>query len=259
MSPLISRSGAKSSKGFGQFVSVATVPDAPIIGTVSRVDDDTVDVEFTEPSNNGSIITGYTVEGRRVSNAAALNVTAVNAADVTSPVRYDATGVVEGVDYEFRIAAINSEGTSAYSDWSNDVEMNPFDPPSAPVGVSASVTSTTNVSISWTSLNQGDAAATSSTIVSTPNISLTYTTSDVTSPISVTGTYALNTSYTFSLRFTNTYGLGASASSNAVTPNPRKLCTSFQISLGCCVSTTVCGAEGAGANCTTIAGTFNPC
>lgn len=263
MSPLVSRFGAKSSKGFGQFVAAASVPDAPIIGTVSRVDDDTVDVAFTSPSDNGSTITGYTVEGRRVSNAAALTITAVNSADVTSPVRYDATGVVEGVDYEFRIAAINSEGTGAYSDWSNDVAINPYDVPGTPTGVTASVTNTTTVSLSWTA-PASDLTITSYTVAISPSLSgFPQTITDTTSPATVTGTFASGQAYTFQMRAVSSAGNGSySTSSNSVTPNPAalRLCTALQEVTGCCIYTGTpdCGSLGAGSTCTVPRGTFDP-
>ena len=239
-----------------------TVPGPPIIGTVTRVDDNTVDVPFTAPADNGgATITGYTVEGRRVSNAAALTVTAVNAADVTSPVRYDATGVTEGVDYEFRIAAINSAGTGSFSSWSNDVVINPFDPPPTPT-VTASVTNATTVSLSWT-IGASDGALTSNTITANPSVSggITYNSSDVTSPVSVTGSYASGQAYTFDLSFTSAYGTGNAGTSNSVTPNPApptlRLCTSAQISVGCCTSTASCGTLGAGSTCSPASGSFD--
>lgn len=244
----ISRIGAKASKGFGQFM--ADKPGIPPTPSASRTNDTTVSVSWTgDILSNGDPVT--TLEWQ---SSPSIALTYTNT-DLISPVTITGS-FVEGTSYDFRFRATNGIGTSDWSSYSNGVTVNPFDAPSAPVGVTASVSTATNVSISWTSLNQGDAAVTSNTITSSPSISLTYTSSDVTSPISVTGTYALNTSYTFSLRFTNTYGTGPSASSNAVTPNSRKLCTSAQITLGCCTSTTDCGAEGGGSNCTTLSGTI---
>jgi hypothetical protein len=36
------------------------------------------------------------------------------------------------------------------------------------------------------------------------------------------------------------------------------LCTSFQISIGCCTSTASCGELGAGSSCSPANGTFDP-
>ncbi len=240
--------------------SSVTVPTAPTITSVTRVTDSSVDINFTAPSSNGgATITSYVANARRVSNQAALTITAANSSDVTTPLRYSATGVTEGIQYEFQIAAVNSAGTGAYSDWS-PVTINPYDAPGPPTGVTATVVDANTVSISWSGLSS-DLTPTSSNITSSPSVTLTYTNSDVTSPISVdrtTGDFALNTAYTFALGFTSSAGTGSTATSNSVTPNPRKLCTSLQISIACCTSTTNCGPLGAGSNCTTLSGTFDP-
>ena len=86
-----------------------------------------------------------------------------------------------------------------------------------------------------------------------------------TSPITVSS-LTNGTAYTFTVTATANYGTGinvlslASAASNSVTPAAagNKRCTSFQISIGCCTSTSSCGALGAGASCGAPSGSFDP-
>jgi hypothetical protein len=85
------------------------------------------------------------------------------------------------------------------------------------------------------------------------------------SPIVVTSLTA-GTAYTFTVTATATSaGISvtspASAASNSVTPTAAALkrCTSFQISIGCCTSTSQCGPLGAGASCSPeTPGAFTP-
>lgn len=54
-------------------------------------------------------------------------------------------------------------------------------------------------------------------------------------------------------------GLLASYVAAAAPPPPSTfLCTSAQISFGCCTSTSSCGALGAGSSCSPASGTFDP-
>lgn len=332
---------------FGSYPSSATVPSAPIIGTASRINDTTVDVAFTASSDGGSAITSYTIEGRRVDTLASISLTRSDPTDLTSPIRVTMTPV-EGIDYEFRISATNAIGTSSFSAWSNDVTVNPFDPPGIPGSRIATVINTTTVDVGFTApasdltitsytitstpsitltrtdpsdltspirvtgsfsnagtpgaptsvspiasdsiqdqfdvgftpptntggtsyvfnisatsaAGTGSSGATGSvtpnpasivgyTITSSPAITLTYNNTDTTSPITISGAFATNTSYTFTISARNANGTGT-GTNFTYTPDPRRLCTSAQITTGCCASTSNCFYFGAGTTCATI-------
>jgi len=86
--------------------------------------------------------------------------------------------------------------------------------------------------------------------------------SSATSPITVSGLTS-GTAYTFTVTATANYGTGInvlsvpSSPSNSVTPSgggSGKRCTSGQVSLGCCQSTSVCAPAdlGVGATCSPV-------
>jgi hypothetical protein len=87
--------------------------------------------------------------------------------------------------------------------------------------------------------------------------------SSATSPITVSG-LTNGTAYTFTVTATANYGTGvnvlslASAASNSVTPAGApvsgKRCTSVQVSVGCCTSTSICAPAdlGLGATCSPV-------
>lgn len=239
----------------------ATVPGAPIIGTATRVNDTTVDVAFTAPSNGGSAITSYTIQGRRVDTLASISLTRSDPNDLTSPIRVTAS-FVEGIEYEFRILATNAVGSGSYSAYSNDLTVNPFDAPPQPTTVTVTRTNNSQASVAWT-IGASDGALTTTNITSTPSVSggLSYTTSDVTSPVSVTANYVAGQSYTFTLSFTSAYGTGTSRTSSGVVINTSsaglKRCTSAQVSVACCPSTASCGTLGLGVSCTTATNDFD--
>jgi hypothetical protein len=53
--------------------------------------------------------------------------------------------------------------------------------------------------------------------------------------------------------------IGSLKSSGGGPPPPSTfLCTSFQVSIGCCASTASCGELGAGSSCSPANGTFDP-
>jgi predicted RNA-binding protein with TRAM domain len=87
-----------------------TVPDAPIIGTVTGGDRQ-VTVTFTAPSNTGgAVITGYTV------TSSPGDITATGAG---SPITVER--LTNGTAYTFTVTAKNSAGTGAASEASNVV------------------------------------------------------------------------------------------------------------------------------------------
>lgn len=93
-------------------ITATTVPQAPTIGTVTKVNDTTVSVPFTAGANGGSTITGYTI----ISNPAV----SLSYSGTSSPITV--TGSFSGT-HTFTIAAINANGTSQASSASNSIQV----------------------------------------------------------------------------------------------------------------------------------------
>jgi len=98
----------------------STVPQTPTIGTATRTDFTTVSIPFTAGATGGQSITSYTVTS---TPSIALTVSG-SASPLT------VTGSFEvGVQYTFKIAAVNANGTSAQSSASNG--LTPWPTPTA--------------------------------------------------------------------------------------------------------------------------------
>ena len=95
-----------------------------------------------------------------------------------------------------------------------------------------------------------------------PGMTFTYLAN---SYMDISGTPTTAGTYTFTITAVNNPGGGATQSSNTltstmtVTTGTNRRCTSAQISLGCCTSTTTCGPYGAGVTCSPSSGSgFDP-
>jgi Fibronectin type III domain len=211
-----------SSQEITQYCSAATggLPDYPSITApsppsgVSAVANanGTVTVTWTDPPNNGSTITGYTVSPSP--QCASCTGTTVSGAGATSAT---ISGLTPGTYYSFSVTATNSNGTGDPSAYSNSVA--PPTSPSAPTSVSATLTGTT-VKVGWTNPNNNGSPITSYTVIPSPTCStctIAYSIGSSTSTGTVSG-LAAGTSYTFTVTATNGVGTGIpSASSNSVT------------------------------------------
>lgn len=94
-------------------VSLPAVPgpcEAPVITNVTK---DRMTVSWKEPANDGkSAILGYVLEKKDVKE---LNWTKLNRKPITERT-LDVTGLTEGVEYEFRVSAINEAGVGKPSE-----------------------------------------------------------------------------------------------------------------------------------------------
>ncbi len=189
--------------------TVATVPDAPIIGTATAGNAN-ASVTFAPPANNGgSAITSYTV------TSAPGNFIATGTA---SPLTV--TGLANGTAYTFTVKATNVIGNSVASAASNSVT--PIVPPTAPGAPTGAVASlgaagTRTASVTFAAPTTGTTPF-NYTVTSSPaggvdahagTTALTHTMTNLT----------IGQSYTFTVKASNSVGAGtASAPSNAVTP-----------------------------------------
>ena len=203
--------GYSAASSASSSVTVTSVPQAPTVSTPTVVagtnygSTTSLDVPFTAGATGGKTVTSYTVTS---------SPGGFTASGSSSPLRV--SGLTGGTSYTFTATATNDNGTSLAS--SASPAQNAVTKPDAPVLGTVSVSSPTSVSIPFT-INNGGQAPTSFTVTSSPSISLS--TSSTTSPLSVTGSFASGTSYTFTVTATNSGGTSnASSASNSVTPNP---------------------------------------
>ena len=190
-------------------IIAATVPDAPTIGTPTRVSGSgtEIDVPFSAPaSNGGSTITSYTA----VSSPGNITGTLSQAGSGTIRV----TGLTEGVSYTFVVYATNIVGNSANSTTSSSIIPRIINEPDAPtIGTVTALRTTATVPYTAPTSN-GGSTITSYTAVSSPG-SITGTANSAGSGFIEVSGLTGNTTYTFVVYATNAVGNSAnSASSN---------------------------------------------
>ena len=191
-------------------------PDAPtwLFGTAGNGQ---VSLTWTAPaSDGGAAITDYTVQYS--TNGGSTWTTFSRAASTATTATV--TGLTNGTVYSFRVAAVNSVGTGAYS--SVDPLVAPRTTPGAPTSLTATA-SNAQVALSWTApASDGGSNITDYAVQFSSNGGSTWSTfADGTSTAtSATVTGLTNgTGYTFRASATNSAGTGPYSSASAsVTP-----------------------------------------
>jgi hypothetical protein len=215
--------------GVGPSASSSTLPTTVTATTVPQI-----------PSSVTGIGTRFTAFG----SAPQVSLTIVNGANGGSPLtnteystnggtNYLATGgtggglsvvskqsnntdFVAGGSYSFLVRTVNANG-SGQSFNVSPVQVGTV--PQAPTITGVTRVSNTQVSIAFNPNSNGGFNLSSVTFSSSPSVGLSWT-SSTTSPITVSGTFALNQPYTFTMTSTNYAGTSLSSSaSGSVTPN----------------------------------------
>jgi hypothetical protein len=196
--------------GLNAVTEIMDVPDAPTIGAATNVgtsrayNDGSATVAFTAPTTGGTPTT-YTA----TSTPGSFTGTAAS-----SPVTV--TGLQSATGYTFTVKGTNTNSVTG-PDSAASSSITATTVPQAPTIGTATVNSTTNVSLAFTDGATGGSAITSYSVTSSPSISLTV--SGSTSPLSVTGTFAGGQAYTFTVNAVNANGTStASSASNSITP-----------------------------------------
>ena len=196
-------------------ITLTTVPDKPVIGTIYATSGVSMMVPFTAPTDNGgSPITRYTAVSSPGNITAYINQSGSGSIPVA--------GLTKGTAYTFVVYATNSIGNSANSNSSNSIT--PADAPSAPIITSvttptANTGTTSSVTITYTaSSDNGGATITSYTAVSSPGSLTASVNTALGGTITVTG-LTKGTAYTFVVYATNRVGNSSnSVASNSITP-----------------------------------------
>jgi titin len=204
--------GTGSQSSSSNTVTPYGVPGTPS-GVSASGGDGQATVSWFTPSSNGSSINGYVVTP--YIGSVAQSDRTFNSTSTSQTI----TGLTNGTQYSFRVAARNAAGIGAQSAASNVVT--PAGLPGAP-SIGTAVAGDTQVTLNWSAPNNNGGSTVSGYVVtpyigSTAQPSKTFD-SSATSQL-ITG---LNngTSYTFRVAAKNAIGTGPqSGASNAVTPN----------------------------------------
>jgi len=179
-------------------------PPAPTIGTATLLNgQNKASISFSQLSNGGSPITSFTV----VSSP-----TGLTATGVTSPITV--SGLVEGTTYKFAVKATNADGVSPLSVYSNNVKIGL---PAAPViGTAVFLKEAQNVGKALVSFTPSITDTPDAFLYTAYSNTGNLTTSGTSSPITISG-LVKNTSYSFTVKATNSYGTSsASSASNSL-------------------------------------------
>lgn len=199
--------GNSAASAASNSITATTVPQAPTVSVAN--------VGTGRAFNNGAAtvtITGGATGGKTISSYSAVSNPGSFSASGSSPLTV--TGLASNTSYTYNVTATNANGTSTAT-VSGSVLSTTI--PQTPTITSATRISNTQVSIAFTGAT-GGTAITAITTTSSPSISLS--TSGTSSPVTVTGSFATNQAYTFTITATNANGTsGSSNTSGSVTPN----------------------------------------
>ena len=210
----INANGDSTATSESNSVTISTVPQSPTIGTATLASGQSysgsalVSVPFTPGSNGQSSLVSpfYTVTSS----------SGATATGSSSPISISET-VGSGTSRTYTVTAVNANGTSESS--SNSNSITPASVPQSPTIGTATIANSTTVSLAFTPGATGGSEITSYVVTSSPSVSLS--TSGTSSPLTVTGSFELGTSYTFVITAVNSQGNSVeSSSSNSIIPNP---------------------------------------
>ena len=198
-------------------VTPAKAPEAPT-GITTTAGTGKVTVGWTEPADNGSAITSYTVQaydsaGNAVAGATCTATAPATTCDVS-------TNLAAGSAYIFKVTATSAAGTSAASTASTSASVNAA--PSAPRNVTA-VKGNTTATVSWDApldSRGSDVTGYTVTAYTSGNVAAGTCTSVAPTETCVVTGLTNGTPYTFKVTATNGIGTSAqSTASSAATPS----------------------------------------
>ena len=184
-------------------------PDAPFITNVTA-EDSAVDVTWVAPDTGAANLTGY------VLTATSGGSTVSTATEPPTATEATITGLANGTDYTFTIAAVNGNGTSVASPPSTPVAPRPPTKPMAPANLIA-IAQNGVIQVGWVAPPDGGSPITGYTVSVSPATVSPVSTAGNTTIATVTG-LTNGTAYTVSVTATNAAGTGPAAKAGPVTP-----------------------------------------
>lgn len=200
--------GTSDASSASSAITATTIPQAPTIGTATCA----TGQAYTGSANISVAFTAGATGGKAVSTYTATSSGGGTQTGGSSPIAFSRT---VGSSYTFTVTATNANGTSSASGTSNSVLSASV--PQTPTISSVGINSSTNVTVNWSGAT-GGSAITSVAVTSSPSLSLSY--SGTSTALSVTGSFASNQAYTFTMTTTNAYGTSSTSNGIASTPNP---------------------------------------
>lgn len=220
--PYIFQAAAVNSVGVGNYsvsskIIIPGVPNAPT-QIVAVPGNGQVSLSWIAPSstNGGGAITDYKIQ-YRVANSSATWSTFSRAPSAATTATV--TGLTNGANYKFQVAAVNASGTGQY--WPGLNRVIPGTP-SAPLGIVITV-GNAQVSVTWTAPNNNGSAITNYLCQISSDNGVSWTSSPGyvgSSPKCIVSNLKKGTNYLFKVVAGNARGLGAwSLPSNFTTPS----------------------------------------
>jgi hypothetical protein len=216
--PYVFRVAGINTAGQGEFsppssaVTPQPLPPSAPTGVVGTPLDGAVAVAWTAPFDGGAPITDYEIQVSSTGGASWSTFADGTSTGTSTTV----TGLTNGMNYVFRVAARNANGLGVYS--APSAVVTPLVPASAPTLTSA-VAGDASVSLAWTTpASDGGAAITGYAVEHTSALGTVTVPLGVVNTATITG-LVNGTAYTFRVRAVTAFGGGIqSAPSAALTP-----------------------------------------
>ncbi|HUN35601.1 MAG TPA: fibronectin type III domain-containing protein [Trebonia sp.] len=184
-------------------------PDAPFITNVTG-EDSAVEVTWTPPDTGTANLTGYVI----TTTTGGATVSTTN--EPASATEANVTGLTDGTQYTFAIAAVNGVGTGTSSPPSVPVSPRPATAPMAPANLMA-VAQNGQIQVGWVAPPDGGSPITSYTVSVTPADASPVSVAANTTVATVTG-LTNGTAYTVSVTAANAAGTSPAAQAGPATP-----------------------------------------
>lgn len=195
----------------GSDVTFTTLSNAPTVGSGSSILSDGFTANWTAPTNDGSETYTYTVEVDDDNAFGSINATYSSIASGTTS--QAVTGLASGTTYYFRVKAVNTTGSSAWSSISSGVTTSSASAPAVTTTAASSITLTTASTGGNVTSDGGDAVTARGVVYNTtgsPTLADSYTTDGTGTGSFSSSLTGLSNNTTYYVKAYATNGVGTS-------------------------------------------------